>query len=397
MYEAQQPPPRRPPPPSGSNAPPGAGGRPPPPAPNGGGGRPPPPRPPGTGGGGSSSSGAPPRVPLPSSRFFDENHLPSVLHRPDPMTPEAERQARRRTCRFIEEAGQRSLRLPRVAVATATVFFHRFYARHAFQKHDRFEVAMACLLLAGKTEESPKKLDLVIRECWKLRRRAQQQQQKLTGQQGGESPSLAGASPTAIPSPPSASSGGDVQIDPKSEEYVRLKERVLLLERVILHTIGFELSVDHPYKFLVDCVQGMNKKRLLEYAKPPLGKDGNPLPKGAQNNQMVQELAQNAMNFANDSMHASLCLQYAAGEIAMACVYLSGKYSGIRPVGGRPWIELLDRISVEDLTSISMQILELVQPRKGMETEMAFKTIRKDLDEMTGRSVAPDAKRQKTN
>jgi len=80
------------------------------------------------------------------------------------MTPEAERQARRRTCRFIEEAGQRSLRLPRVAVATATVFFHRFYAKHAFQEHDRFEVAMACLLLAGKTEESPKKLEVVIRE-----------------------------------------------------------------------------------------------------------------------------------------------------------------------------------------------------------------------------------------
>ena len=109
--------------------------------------------------------------------MFDENHLPSVLHQPNPMTPDAKRQARRRTCRFIEEAGQRSLRLPRVAVATATVFFHRFYAKHAFQEHDRFEVAMACLLLAGKTEESPKKLDFVIRECWKLRRRAQQQQQ----------------------------------------------------------------------------------------------------------------------------------------------------------------------------------------------------------------------------
>ena len=63
-----------------------------------------------------------------------------------------------------------------VAIATATVFFHRFYAKHSFQEHDRFEVAMACLLLAGKTEESPKKLDVVIRECWKLRKRAAQQQ-----------------------------------------------------------------------------------------------------------------------------------------------------------------------------------------------------------------------------
>jgi len=311
------------------------------------------------------------------------------------MTPEAERQARRRTCRFIEEAGQRSLRMPRVAVATATVFFHRFYAKHAFQEHDRFEVAMACLLLAGKTEESPKKLDFVVRECWKLRRRAQQQQQRQLSQ-GGDSPSMAGASPTMMPSP---SSTDNIQIDPKSEEYVRLKERVLLLERVILHTIGFELSIDHPYKFLVDCVQTMNKKRLLEYSKQPTNKkDGQPLSKNAANAQMVQDLAQNAMNFANDSMHTSLCLQYTALEIAMTCVYLSGKYSGIRPVGGKSWIELLEGITVEELTTISIQILELVQPRKGMDSEMAFKMIRKDLDDMNrDAGAAPDAKRLKTN
>mmetsp|Transcript_21288 Transcript_21288/g.44735 ORF Transcript_21288/g.44735 Transcript_21288/m.44735 type:complete len:352 (-) Transcript_21288:78-1133(-) len=345
--------------------------RPPPPV-SGGASRPPPP--------------SIPRVPV-ALTTFDENHLPSVLHKPDPMTPEAERQARRRTCRFIEEAGQRSLRLPRVAVATATVFFHRFYAKHAFQEHDRFEVAMACLLLAGKTEESPKKLDLVIRECWKLRRRAQQQQQRKLSQ-GGDSPSMAGSSPSALASP---SCGDNKQIDPKSEEYARLKERVLLLERVILHTIGFELSIDHPYKFLVDCVQNLNSKKLLEAPAP----SGNVSGRGAQNSQMVQELAQNAMNFANDSMHTSLCLQFTAKEIAMACVYLSGKYAGIRPTGGKSWLDLLEGINVEDLVSISLQILELVQPRKGMDSESAFKAIRKDLDEMITGS-ATEAKRQKT-
>jgi len=357
-----------------------------------------------------------PLVPIPTS-CFDENHLPSVLHQPDPMTPEAERQARRRTCRFIEEAGQRSLRLPRVAVATATVFFHRFYAKHAFQEHDRFEVAMACLLLAGKTEESPKKLDFVIRECWTLRRKAQlqqqqQQQNKLTS--GDDSPNMGGMSPNnAAMGIPSPSSGGDFQM--KTDEFVKLKERVLLLERVILHTIGFELSIDHPFKFLIDCAQGLTKKRLLEYTNPTkkeklVGKDGQPLGKSQQNAQLVQELAQNAMNFANDSLHTSLCLQFSAQQIAMACVYLSGKYSGIGPIGGKTWLDLLDGISVEELTSISVQILELVQPnnrRGAVDSEVAFKAIRKDLDEMAkdnrvdaadgSGSTQPDAKRQKVN
>ena len=258
---------------------------------------------------------------------------------------------------------------------------------------------MACLLLAGKTEESPKKLELVIRECWKLRRRSQMQQ--LSQQAGGDSP-MAVSSPSSTMLSQSSSSN-EPNLDPNSEEYVRLKERVLLLERIILHTIGFELSIEHPYKFLVDCVQ--EKKRMLEYAKPPtattttttLSLASPSQSKSAQYAQMVQELAQNAMNFANDSMHTSLCLQYTAREIAMTCVYLSGKYSSIRPVGNRPWIELLDGITVEDLTSISIQILELVQPRKGMDSEMALKMIRRDLDEMSKSGEMPDAKRIKTN
>mmetsp|Transcript_8265 Transcript_8265/g.13060 ORF Transcript_8265/g.13060 Transcript_8265/m.13060 type:complete len:88 (+) Transcript_8265:814-1077(+) len=68
------------------------------------------------------------------------------------------------------------------------------------------------------------------------------------------------------------------------------------------------------------------------------------------------------------------------------------------PVGGKPWIELLGGITVEDLTTISIQVLELVQPKKGMDSEMAFKMIRKDLEEMSREgAAAPDAKRQKTS
>lgn len=280
---------------------------------------------------------------------------------------------------------------------------------------------MACLLLAGKTEESPKKLEFVIKECWKLRRRAQLQQQQQAsggggGQMGNESPNVGGMSPNNNMGSSFSPSSNSTEI--KADEYLRLKERVLLLERVILHTIGFELSIDHPFKFLIDCVQSLSKKRLLEYSpakkEKMIEKVGQSMGKPAQNAQLVQELAQNAMNFANDSLHTTLCLQFTAQQIAMACVYLSGKYSGIGPVGGKSWFELLDGISIEELTSISVQILELVQPKRGVESEQAFKAIRKDLDEMAkedrddvgvsggddgdgNSNLQPDAKRQKVN
>lgn len=163
------------------------------------------------------------------------SELPSIK---DGISPEEEADKRRKTCRFIEEAA-RILKLPRVAISTAMVFFHRFYAKHSFAEHDRFEVAVACLLLAAKTEESPRKLNKVIEECYKLKNRRM----------------AAGRISQDSPSHPNAVSSGTGTLDEKSEEFLKLKERILLLERVILHTIGFELSIDHPYKFLVDQVR----------------------------------------------------------------------------------------------------------------------------------------------
>jgi hypothetical protein len=147
---------------------------------------------------------------------------------------------RSRTCRFIDEAATRQLRLPRLAVATAMVFFHRFYAKHSFKEFDRFEVAVSCILLAAKTEEAPKKLQVIIIECHRLK--------TASAMRGSKSPSAAGSQPTS-------SLASTKPLETTSDEYLKLKERILLLERVILHTIAFELSIDHPYKFLVDQVR----------------------------------------------------------------------------------------------------------------------------------------------
>lgn len=56
---------------------------------------------------------------------------------------------------------------------------------------------------------------------------------------------------------------------------------------------------------------------------------------------MVNELIQNAMNFANDSMHTSLCLQFPPETIASSCVYMSAQCCGLKPTEGRGWLEIL--------------------------------------------------------
>jgi cyclin T len=262
------------------------------------------------------------------------SELPSIK---DGISVKEEADKRRKTCRFIEEAG-RILKLPRVAVATAMVFFHRFYAKHSFAEHDRFEVAVACLLLAAKTEEAPKKLVTVIDECYKLKHRGM----------------AAGRISQNSPMHPTNTISTTGSLDPKGEEFLKLKERILLLERVILHTIGFELSIDHPYKSLVDQIKKLIQTRQLEYIIAPSTASSS----SQVMSKMMNELVQYSMNFANDSMHTSLCLQFPASTIATACVYLGAQFAKVRPTGGKSWLEVLGYPDVESLACKYSEVLQ---------------------------------------
>mmetsp|Transcript_33010 Transcript_33010/g.98231 ORF Transcript_33010/g.98231 Transcript_33010/m.98231 type:complete len:127 (+) Transcript_33010:1029-1409(+) len=98
---------------------------------------------------------------------------------------------------------------------------------------------------------------------------------------------------------------------------------------------------------------------------------------------MNQELVQNAMNFANDSLHTSLCLQFPAGTIGATCVYLSGRACKVRPTGGRSWTDLLG-IDPDDVATVSLQIMELIAETRsrGKAEPSLFGEVRKDLDRM---------------
>lgn len=278
------------------------------------------------------------------------------------MSAEEEATTRRKTCRFIEEAGK-LLKLPRVAIATAMVFFHRFYAKHAFHEHDRFEVAVASIVLAAKTEESPKKLNTVIDECYKLK-------------QGGITKSGKGPAGAFL--------------DPKGEEFAKLKERILLLERVLLHTIGFELSIVHPYIILVEQIKKLIHNRQLEYINPPTSSGSS----SQTMSKMLNELVQYSMNFANDSFHTSLCLQFSPQLIASACVYLAGHFTKVRPANSRTWLDVLGcpDTDAEALSSTCAQIIELIVDRRGSDIK-AFAAIRADLEKLKDAANAGSPKR----
>lgn len=60
-------------------------------------------------------------------------------------------------CGIIKKAGM-LLKLPQVCIGLATSIFHRFYYKKSFVRCDGFIMASACLYLATKLEEQPRKL-----------------------------------------------------------------------------------------------------------------------------------------------------------------------------------------------------------------------------------------------
>ena len=150
---------------------------------------------------------------------------------------------------FLDEAS-RNLRIPKVANATAHVFFHRFYALQSPKKHSCFEVATTCLFLASKVEESARKLENVIITCYCLWHYVS-----------------------------TTSNSALLRMGP--QVYSDLRLRILKCERILLHTISFDLCVEHPYKFLIETIKAVHHSGMIKDTQK-------------------KDFAQRAVNFVND-------------------------------------------------------------------------------------------------
>ncbi|XP_056418214.1 cyclin-T1 isoform X2 [Hyla sarda] len=164
-------------------------------------------------------------------------------------------------------------------------------------------VAPAALFLAAKVEEQPRKLEHVIKVAHAC----------LNAQE---------------PLP-----------DPQSEAYLQQAQDLVILESIILQTLGFEITIDHPHTHVVKCTQ------LVRASK---------------------DLAQTSYFMATNSLHlTTFSLQYTPPVVACVCIHLACKWSNWEiPVStdGKPWWEYVD-VTVtlkllDELTHEFLQILE---------------------------------------
>uniref|UniRef100_A0A8D0BIX3 Cyclin L2 n=1 Tax=Salvator merianae TaxID=96440 RepID=A0A8D0BIX3_SALMN len=143
------------------------------------------------------------------------------------LDAETEAQLRITGCELIQSAGI-LLRLPQVAMATGQVLFQRFFYTKSFVKHSMEHVSMACVHLASKIEEAPRRIRDVINVFHRLRFLREKKK----------------------PVP--------LILD---QEYVNLKNQIIKAERTVLKELGFCVHVKHPHKIIVMYLQVLECER----------------------------------------------------------------------------------------------------------------------------------------
>nr|XP_006819288.1 PREDICTED: extensin-like isoform X4 [Saccoglossus kowalevskii] len=233
--------------------------------------------------------------------YYEKSELHKTPTIQDGLDFSVEARYRKEGARFIIDAGT-SLGLRYDTLATGVVYFHRFYMFHSFKTFPRYVTGAACLFLAGKVEETPKKCKDIVR-----------------------------AAKTLLPEHYFTTFGDDP------------KEEIMTFERILLQTIKFDLQVDHPYTY------------LLKYARVIKGDKAK-----------IQQLVQMGWTFINDSLCTTLCLQWEPQVLAVAVMYLAGRLSKSDVLdwqckGSRTkwWDPFIEDVTLEMLEDICHQVLDL--------------------------------------
>ncbi|XP_030066765.1 cyclin-T2 isoform X1 [Microcaecilia unicolor] len=234
--------------------------------------------------------------------FFTREQLESTPSRRCGVEADKELSYRQQAANLIQDMGQR-LNVSQLTINTAIVYMHRFYMHHSFTKFHRNIISPTALFLAAKVEEQPRKLEHVI---------------KVTHA-------------CLYPQEP--------QLDTKSDAYLQQAQELVILETIMLQTLGFEITIEHPHTDVVKCTQ------LVRASK---------------------DLAQTSYFMATNSLHlTTFCLQYKPTVIACVCIHLACKWSNWEiPVStdGKHWWEYVDpSVTLELLDELTHEFLQILE------------------------------------
>lgn len=224
------------------------------------------------------------------------------------MTDHEELFQRQMAAGLIRKIGQKlkeSCKRPNgLCVNTAMVYMHRFYMFHSFQKFPGRVMAPCALFLAAKVEETPIKLEFVIKTSHMIQN----------------------------PGAP-----------PLSEKmYEEIQKELIANENLLLQTIGFDLEIVHPHTSVITRADLIGVPKLTT--------------------KLAYELASNSLHFT------TMGLQYSPGTVAAVCLNMAFKGCNLaidQSREGKDWWNYLeDDLKFEKILEVQKEFLSIIDRNK---------------------------------
>lgn len=187
-----------------------------------------------------------------------------------------------------------------LSIDTAMVYMHRFYMFHSFQRFPAQVMAPCAIFLAAKVEETPIKLEYVIKTS-------------------------------------------QMFIDPNSpplsdREKEQLQQELISNENLLLQTLGFDLIIEHPHTSVIKCGDLVNAPRAVT--------------------KLAYELATNSLHFSK------MCLKYKPTTVASVCLHMAFKSKDLKvdlSKEGKEWWNYLDPdIQLETIEEITIEYVATI-------------------------------------
>jgi cyclin T len=177
-------------------------------------------------------------------------------------------------------------------ISVGAIVFHRFFTRHAMNDKgvDLHVFAIACLLLGGKMAEGPKSIKDIIHASYRVRYREKE--------------------PAIFR-----------EIQANEDYFKRVRESVLVAERSVLYTLGFDFSVESPL------IQ-FNK----EYARP-----GLMARRLGVSMKWESEVREGAYAMLQEVMRHGIVLEFTAHTLMLSAVRLCVGLCDCEPQGNQTW------------------------------------------------------------
>lgn len=165
----------------------------------------------------------------------------------------------------------------------AATLFNRFFNVHSLKRCDFRDVAAACVFLAGKNEDAPKKLKYVVTQLWQFKYPHNKQFQS-------------------------------------EQHFLDQCNVVTLIEDVLLKTISFDINVDLPHQYVLKLMRDVEKGRNV-----------------------YKDMVKTAYYMATDVLIITdWSVRYSCASIATACVNIAAFFHNINMDDIVPF-ELSDR------------------------------------------------------